>query len=239
MRKYLKLFIFAAVFKLMLPQMASAQTLEDDFQSGNSAPTFKLSGEVELLSHYVQDGLSQTDNSPALRGSFWFNFGPQFRLGLDGSNVSFENSDDHFNLNLNAELRIAFNQVSSATLRYSKNQYYKSGDRNGNTLGLQVNYLNYRVLYEQKSNWEGTDSRSTRYGFGNTMDIFGSWKWNSEVGYNTPNNDNFNAYFDARTGLGSKFSVIFLEGAVSATSSPDQFHGAGDIFVILSASTHF
>lgn len=206
-------------------------------QARATTPTFALSGDVSLLSHYVEYGLSQSDKSPALQGSFWFNFGPQFRLGLWGSNTSYDQGDDNFNLRMNADVRVDFSQNTNLIIGYSKSQYYNGGDRNGDLLGIHLNLWKSRVMYDTNSNWEGTDEHSTRYGFGYVTDVFGSWKWNNEIGYNTPDVDSINPYFDARTGLGTKWSVIFIEGAVTGTSESSQFNGAGDYFFILSAST--
>lgn len=204
---------------------------------GNASPTFKLSGDVSLLSHYVENGLSQSNRSPALQGSFWFNFGPQFRLGLWGSNTDYEGGNDHFNLRMNADIKINFASDFNAVIVYSQNQYYNGGDRNGSILGLHLNIKNYRVHYDSLSNWEGRNERSARYAFGGFISIFGDWRWNNEVGYNTPNVTNINPYFDARTGLGTKWGVIFFEGALTATSESSQFNGQGDFSFILSAKT--
>lgn len=204
---------------------------------GNTSPTFQLSGDVSLLSHYVENGLSQSDKSPALQGSFWFNFGPQFRLGLWGSNTNYENSDDHFNLRMNADIKVSFSANTNLVISYSKGQYYNGGDHNGDILGGHLHFWDYRILYDSFTNWEGTHSRSSRFAFGKVSNVFSSWKWNNEIGYNTPDVSSINPYFDVRTGLGTKWSVIFLEGALTATSESSQFNGAGDFFFILSAST--
>ncbi|WP_415063270.1 TorF family putative porin [Bdellovibrio sp.] len=204
---------------------------------GNTSPTFQLSGDVSLLSHYVENGLSQSDKSPALQGSFWFNFGPQFRLGVWGSNTNFENSDDHFNMRLNADVKVDFSPNAKLVIAYSQSQYYNGGDRNGNILNLHLHFWDYRILYDGFSNWEGTEQRSTRFAFGKVFNVFGSWKWDNELGYNTPDVSNINPYFDARTGLGTKWGVIFFEGALTGTSESSQFNGAGDYFFILSAKT--
>jgi uncharacterized protein (TIGR02001 family) len=208
------------------------------FAAENNSPTFAMTGDVVLTSHYVEYGLSQSDKSPALQGSFWFNFGPQFRLGLWGSNTNYEHSDDHFNLRGIGELNISFSQTSHMALSYTASQYYNGGERNGSILGVHFNFWSdYRVTYDGMSNWEGTDHRSTRFGFGKTFTIFTSWKWDLEGGYNNPNVDSINPYFDARTGIGTKWGPIFFEGAVTGTSESSQFNGAGDFFFILSAKT--
>lgn len=204
---------------------------------GNTSPTFKLSGDVSLLSHYVENGLSHSDKSPALQGSFWFNFGPQFRLGLWGSNTDFQNGNDHFNLRMNGDIKINFSASFNTIISYSQSQYYNGGNHNGSILGMHLNFGNYRVLYDTFSNWEATHERSARFAFGAVTSVFGSWKWNNEAGYNTPNVTNLNPYFDLRTGLGIKWGVLFLEGALTATSASSQFNGRGDYFFILSATT--
>lgn len=237
-QKYLKLLVFTLA--LSLPTSLWAQSLEDEFRSSTSAPTFKMTGEVGLLSHYVKNGLSQSNKDPALQGSFWFNFGPQFRMGVWGSNVNYEGGNDHFNLNLNADLKITFNQTSNMIIKYTVANYYKSGDRNGNILGFNLNFSNYRITYDNESNWEGTKERSTRFGLGMHKEVFGDWRWDNEIGYSAPKVDSVTSYFDFRTGLGTKVSnAIFIEGALTATSSPSQFDGSGDVFLILSASTQF
>lgn len=204
---------------------------------GNT-PTFAMSGDVTLLSHYVEDGLSQTDKAPSLQGSFWFNFGPQFRLGAWASNTKYPDSEDNFNLRGIGELTISFSPSSHASLSYARSQYYNGGDRNGNLLALDIVFMtDYQISYETNSNWEGTGNSSKRYGFGKTFTVFGDWKWANEIGYNDPSSNDFNPYFDGRTGIGKKWGVIFFEGSVTGTSESSQFHGAGDVFFILSAKT--
>ena len=214
--------------------IASCKSLAAD---GNSA-NFNLSGDVKLLSHYVENGLSQSDRSPSLQGSFWFNFGPQFRLGIWGSNTNYEGSDDHFNLRINADIKVDLSQDAHLRIAYSESQFYKVGDRNGNILGVHLNFWDYRILYDKNSNWEGTKRRSNRYAFGHTYSFSDNWKWNNEIGYNTVDRNSIKAYFDGRTGIGKRMGVIFLEGALTATSESSQFeNGVGDVFFILSAST--
>ena len=190
-----------------------------------------------MLSHYVEYGLSQSDNSPALQGEFWFNFGPQFRLGAFATNTNFENSDDHFNLRGNAEVQVDFSATNKMIISYSHSQYYTAGDRNGNILGLHLHFGEYRILYDSMSNWEGTGSRNPRFAFGAEIPVFSSWIWDNEAGYNSPDVDELNPYFDLRTGIGSKFGSIFVEGSVTGTTASSELNGSGDIFFILSAKT--
>lgn len=203
-----------------------------------TSPTFAMSGDVTLLSHFVEYGLSQTDEAPSLQGAFWFNFGPQFKLGAWASNTKYPHSDDNFNLRISGELSVAFSPTSHAALSYARSQYYNGGEHNGNLLGLHIVFMtDYRIMYETNSNWEATDYASKRYGFGKEFTIFTNWKWNNELGYNDPSAPNFSPYFDGRIGIGRKWGPIFFEGSVTGTSESSQFHGAGDFFFILSAKT--
>lgn len=202
---------------------------------GDSKPTFQLSGDVSLLSHYVEYGISQSDKSPALQGSFWFNLGPQFRLGLWGSNTNYETGNDHFNLRLNADIIVTFSQNARMYLSYSQSQFYNGGEHNGNITGLHLEIGDYRFLYDSLSNWEATNYPATRFAFGKVTPVFGTWTWNNELGYDTLTLPSYNNYFDLKTGLGTKWGVLFFEGALTATSESSQFNGRGDVFFILSA----
>lgn len=203
----------------------------------DSSPTFELSGDVGLTSHYVEHGISQTDKSPALQGSFWFNFGPQFRLGLWGSNTNYPSGNDHFNLRYNAEIIVPFSTNSHLDIKFGRSTYYSDGTRNGDLSAAHLQIGEYKVAFDQTSNWEGTKNSSKRYSFGKVFSISGSWKWTTEIGYNTPSVSTMKAYFDGRTGIGSKFGVIFLEGSITGTSASSDLNGAGDVFAILSART--
>jgi uncharacterized protein (TIGR02001 family) len=207
--------------------------------AAENTPTFKLTGDVSLLSQYVEYGLNQSEGSPALQGSFWFNFGPQFRMGLWGSHTNYKNSDDHFNLRGNADIKIDFSQESNATIVYSYSKFFKEGDRDGQNLGLHLRFGSYRLTYDSFSNWEGTHNRSSRIGFGKETIVFTDWKWDLEAGYNSPNVTGISSYFDLRTALGTNWGVIYFEGAVTGTTAASDLDGTGDIYFILSAKTGF
>ncbi len=208
--------------------------------SKSDMPTFKMSGDVSLLTNYVEHGLTQTDKDPSLQGAFSFNFGPQFKLGVWGSNVNFD-STEHFLLKINAELRIQISSKTDFKVGYLKNQYFKTDSRDGSTTYLVVTSHGYRVRYEQTSNWEGSDESATYYSFGKMFDLDQNWKWDNEVGYtmisDVPNIEN---YFDVRTAFLYKGgSNITYQIAATTTSATSQFNGQGDFFVLLGASTSF
>lgn len=201
-----------------------------------NSPSNTLSGDVRLLSQYVENGLSQSDKTPALQAEFLFNLGPQFRLGLWGSNTNYQDSEDRFNLRIKADIKVDISSQAHLLLCFNQSQYYNGGDRNGSMFGVHLNLQKARILYDSYSNWEGSKKRSLRYALGHNMDVGGSWKWDNELGYNSPTLSSIKPYFDGKTGLGSNFGAIFLEGAITGTSESSQFNGAGDFAFILSAS---
>ncbi len=229
-------FIFWLLSSFVLGSLSSIALAQEN---ANHPPTFHMTGSAGLLSQYVEHGLSQTNKAPALQGSFWFNFGPQIRLGVWGSNVNFPNEDAHLVLKPTADVRIIFSANTDFVLSYDENKYFSSSDRNGHTLGFHLKSFGYRVNYELQNNWEGTQSNSTYFSLGKTIPIFGTWLWDNEAGYSMLKASGYSNYFDARSFLGYKFSQVLLQGGLTGTSSTTQFHGAGGYCFILAATTEF
>lgn len=221
-------------FAITLITCLGAWAAEDD-----SSSSVYMYGDVTLLSHYVENGISQSAKTPAIQGSFWFNLGPQFRLGLWGSNTNYTGNDDRFNLRLSAEIKVDISPKSNLVISYSKSSFYNDGKRNGNITGIHLNLQDYRILHDNYSNWEGTEDSLRRFALGKTTDVFGTWKWNNEVGYNVPDIKNLENYFDLRTGLGSKWGKVFLEGALTGTSPSPQVETKSEVYFILSGKTEF
>ncbi len=206
---------------------------------GESTSSVYMYGDVTLLSHYVENGISQSSKTPAIQGNFWFNLGPQFRLGVWGSNTNYTGSDDRFNLRLSAEIKVDISPKSNLTISYSKSNFYNDGHRNSNITGIRLNLQDYRILHDNYSNWEGTENSLRRFALGKNTDVFGTWKWNNEIGYNVPDIETLENYFDLRTGLGSKWGKVFLEGALTGTSPSPQVETKSEVYFILSGKTEF
>jgi len=205
-------------------------------------PSFKMSGDVSLLSNYVEHGLTQTNKDPSLQAAFGFNFGPQFKLGLWGSNVNFD-STEHFLLKLNAELKILISTTTDFKVGYNNNRYFKTVTRDGGTTYVLATSHGYRIRYENDSNWEGSEYPAAHYSFGKAYDLSPTWKWDNEAGYNMiVDVDNIANYFDLRTsflykGVGSN---VVYQFTATGTSAPSQFtNGQGDVSVHIGASTSF
>lgn len=204
-------------------------------------PTFKMNGDVSLLSNYVVHGLTQTNKDPSLQAGFGFNFGPQFKLGLWGSNVNYE-STEHFLLKLNAELRIVISATTDIKLGFNNNRYFKTTTRDGGTTYFLLTTYGYRVRYEGDSNWEGTETATTYYSFGKAIDLSPTWKWDNEAGYTMiADVDDITSYFDLRTSFlyKSAGSNVVYQITATGTSAAAQFNGRGDIAVLVGATVSF
>lgn len=232
--------LFFALF-LTYGSLCLAQTETGSANSGQTqgSPTYRLLGEAELQSHFIHHGLSQTNKDPSLQGLFWFNFGPQFRLGVWGSNTNYEGSDIHLWLRFSADVKVDFSTTADLKIRYSQNQFYKSDSRNGSTVGLDLGLFTYHIIYEIESNWDGTNTGSSYYAFQKSIDVFGSWKWNNQVGYTMVKADAYSNFFDFRTGIGTQIKDIFVEVVATDTSIPSQFNERGDLFFLLSVKAQF
>ncbi len=204
-----------------------------------AAPTFGLSGSATLASNFVERGLTQTDADPGLQGDFWFNFGPQFRLGVWGANVNYENTaTTHFWLRANADIRVDFSPEAAMFIKYSENSYYRANNRNGNTIGLHFDFWGYKISYEKDSNWEGTDKPAMHAGLGKDFSVFSSWLWMNTIGYTMPDAD-VDSYFHIRTGLGTQLKDIFLDLSVSYSTATDEFKDRGEMAFILRTAVTF
>lgn len=218
----------------LLAAPAGAQTGE-----GGPSPTYKMDGLATLTTNAVEHGLTQTNKDPSLQGQFWFNWGPQFRLGLWGANVAYPGSDSHFLLRLNADIKISFSQESDMTLKFTDERFFKPETRNGNVMGLHVHLYGYGIGYDVLSNFHGTRTGATAASFSKTWDVFTTWKWENTLGYMMLKDDALTNYFWYETYLGTKPGSIYYQIGASYNSGQSQFHGAGDLMALLKATVSF
>lgn len=225
------------VFLFCISSVAWSQTPST---SSNTRPTFGMTGAATLTSNFVERGLTHTDGDPGLQGEFWFNFGPQFRLGLWGSNTSYDNaSTTHFWLRGNADVKVDFSANTSMAIKYSENKYYRANNRNGNTVGLHFDFWGYKIIYDTDSNWEGTSANAVYAGIGKDFTTSSNLIWSNRGGYTMPEADGAKAFFDFRSGIGRKFKDIFLDGSVSYSSASGAFKERGELAFIFSASVAY
>lgn len=229
--------LFLAPLLCFLATSARGQTSADGASS--SSPNFKMTGLAALSSNVVEYGLTQTNKDPGLLGQFWFNWGPQFRLGLSGMNVAYKNSESHFRLRLNGDIKVAFSSETSMTLKFTDERFFKPETRNGNILGVHFDFFGYGVEYDVISNFTGSETRATAASFSKAFEVFGDWSWDNRVGYLMLTNDAMTNYFFYETYIGKKPGAILYQVGASHNSGASQFDGAGDLMFMLKAAVTF
>lgn len=210
-------------------------------QSQNKDPKtdYQTEGTTSILSHYVHHGLSQTNNDPSLQTLIFIPLGPQFRVGLWGSNVNYDGLNNHILIKIPLELKLEFNKDVDLIIGYSGNQYYKSKIRDGNTSRLNLNVFDYIVIYEIESNWEGSETKSRYFAFNKTFKISGDFNWENQLGYTVISVENLQNYFDLMSAISGKVNKLEYKFTVTATSNSSQFNGRGDAFGIFSLGFSF
>ena len=162
--RILALMLFCLV-TVSMPNIAGAQSVTDK-NKANSA-TNKIGGDAQLLSHFVERGLSMSNGNPALNASFLFNLGSQVRLGFWGSNISnLSAADDNFWFKFLGEFDIRFGSAWQSSVYISDNHFYKSDVRNGQRIGVTNIYYLYQFTFEWMSNLEGSKGNAEYVNFG-------------------------------------------------------------------------
>lgn len=90
MKKAAYLVLCATVAVITLVSMPSAGFAEEV----SAAPSYTLSGSLTAVSDYVFRGISQSDEHPAIQGSFDYAHDSGFYLGVWGSSVDFNDGDE-------------------------------------------------------------------------------------------------------------------------------------------------
>lgn len=224
--------------RLVILLILSAISLRS-FAQGGGTPTYRLEGQAALLSNAVENGLSQSDHDPSLQGSFWFHFGPQFRLGVSGASVAYEGQSTHFLMRLNADLKIDFSKDTNLVLSYSNERYYKSEGRDGNVFGLSFDLYSFGVHYRRHSNFYGTKDGATSYAFSKTWSVWQAWRWQNLLGYMTLEAPGASNYFFYETFLARNWNSLEYAVGGSYNSAASQFHSAGKPALILKAAVSF
>jgi uncharacterized protein (TIGR02001 family) len=242
LRSVFFLLIFSSFFithKKVFAQAPPQQAPPGSADAG--APTFKLSGAAELMNNYVNRGLTETDKDPALQAAFWFNFGPQFRMGLWGSNVGYEGSETRFLLRANADVKISFSQTTSMNILIHNNNYFKPEGRNGWIYGAHIHMPPLKFILESESNWAGTLSQMNYFGLGYEVDLDERWKWPTQIGYSQIKSDSYSNYIDFRTGIHYKsgVNIRYKLDMTGLLNNAAQFNGRGAYAFILAAMTEF
>jgi len=229
----LKNFFFLLI-SLGSPLTALAQTSK----SSESTPTFQLSGDAKLTSHFVYRGLSYTDQDPGLNAGFYFNLGPQFKFGVAGSNVKFD--DTHLWLMFRAVVKVDFSSDVIMNLYYNTNRFYKSDSRNGTTIGTKIDIYSFRLNFDMESNWEGTAEQAQYLALSKTFAMPYDLSLLVSGGYTMQKSTSYTNYFDFKVaGLYKTRVAGTWELGFTMLSNGGQFGDRGKPFVALSTQFEF
>lgn len=192
-------FKHALLLNLIAILMSAACFAQSTERLKSNLATNEITGEAQLVTHFVERGLSMSDGGPAMNASFLYNLGSQLRLGFWGSNISnLSASDDNFWFKFLAELNVDFSTNLTSQLYVSDNHFYKSDQHNGQRIGSLFNYYSYYFTLEWMSNLEGSKSSAEYFNIGKLFNYGTKIKYGGDVGLTNSHNANLKSYFDAR-----------------------------------------
>lgn len=186
------------VLLLTIFGFASVSTAQQSRIKSNLV-TNEISGDVQLLSHYVDRGLSMSDTNPAMNASFLYNVGEQVRMGFWGSNISNLSAiDDNFWFKFLAEFNADFGNNWLAEFYISDSHFYKSNQRNGFQIGVHVSYYSYYYGFEWMNNLEGTKSNAEYLYFRKMYYYNNKLHYGGHIGLTYSHQGGFSNYFDLK-----------------------------------------
>lgn len=227
MRIINSLILFLIIFFVNL-----AQSADNNSQStaSTAAGSYKFSLDAKLTSHFIDRGLSMSHKDPALNTAFYFNLGPQFRLGFWGSNISeVASTNDHFWLKLIADVKVEFAANSVMKLYLQDEHFYTSSSFNGQNFGLKYNYELYQLQIEWMNNFLGTHSDANYINGGRLFDLYNSFRAGGLVGYTLQHSSTYKNYFDLKPLVNYAINGnANFEVSTTMTTQTSQFNGRGD-----------
>jgi hypothetical protein len=203
-------------------------------KQGANQPTYLISGDAQLLSHFIDRGLSMSDKNPAFTASFLFNLGQQFRFGFWGSNISnVTSSDDNLWLKIVGDIRLDISSTAKIFFYIHDDHYYKSNQRNGQEIGLNLEFPTYFYQVELLNNYQGTKTNGEYLRIGKKFPLsFGALT--GAVGYSLQHADGYTNYFDLKTTAAYQVTPFFTgEVGITATAGATQFSDRGSTYLYL------
>ncbi len=221
------------LFLLLIPTLSWAQSSIDSSSK-------KVEGDASLLTNYIWHGLTQTKLNPAIQSSIFYNFNQTLRFGAWGSNVNYYNSNKaNALLKLKGDIFVPLSNNTSFGIHYSDNHYFESDDRDGNTVGFNIEVYKYHLLYEQESNWQRLGVKSKYLRLEKIWDVFTTWKLETAVGFTQIDGAPFSDYMDALLGIGYTSGPFSWQIGATSTSNNSQFRGYADSFIYLLLKASF
>ena len=209
-------------------------------QVSNESSGKRVEGDASLLTNYIWHGLTQTKLNPAIQSSIFYNFNQTLRFGAWGSNVNYYNSNKaNALLKIKGDIFVPLSTNTSFGIHYSDNHYYESDDRDGNTVGFNIEVYKYNFLYEQESNWQRLGVKSKYLRLEKIWDVFTTWKLETHVGYTQIEGAPFSDYFDLLSGIGFTKGAFSWQVGGTSTSNNSQFGSSADTFIYLLLKASF
>lgn len=204
-------------------------------------PTYRFSGDAQLLTHFIDRGLSITDGNPGLNASFLFNMGQQFRIGFWGTNVSnVTSSDDNLWLKFIADINIEFSSDSIFMAYFHNNNYYKSDLRNGQAFGMTYNIKSYMTQVEWLTNYQGTGTGAFYLSVGKIFPLYKKILPGIFLGYTVQNSSGYLNYFNVKATANYTLTSSFdFEGGITAVTNSTQFGRRGDPAIYLAIKLNY
>lgn len=220
-----------ALFYCLL--VATATSFAAAEKAGSNQPTYLISGDAQLLSHFIDRGLSMSDQNPALNASFLFNLGQQFRVGFWGSNISnVTSTDDNLWLKIVADVRVDISNTSRLVFYVHDDHFYKSNLRNGQEVGINLDYSSYIFQGEYFNNYQGTKTNGEYIKLGKRFSMARNINLIPSVGYTLQHSQNLSNYLDFKFVAEYPINQFMgFEIGATTTSGATSLNGRGGTYI--------
>jgi hypothetical protein len=203
--------------------------------------TNQISGDVQLMTQYVERGIGMSDQNPAMNASFLYNLGSQVRMGFWGSNISnLSASDDNLWLKFLVEFNVLFGTNLKTKFYASDNHFYKSDQRNGQRFGAEFNYYSAFYTLEWMSNFEGSKANAEYIEAGKLFYSGNKIRYGLAVGYTVGHATTTNSYFNIKALAQYVLNTTtYFEADATVNSDPGAFGKRGDPAVYASVNLSY
>lgn len=209
--------ICLVILQFMCGRRASAQANPPKTKAGSEVA--KLFGNAALTTNYVEKGVSQTDNGPAVQAGFGYQW-TQGRVGLWGSSVRFQNENTSMNIQPYVGYTFLFTEASNLTMRYAYSKYLNSGRRDTTLLSADWLFMEYNILFERDENFEGHHSARLWFAGHKKYDLPYDLKLGATAGYSMTKISGIGSFFDIRGDiLYSYKDLLYTLGAAYCTKA--------------------
>jgi uncharacterized protein (TIGR02001 family) len=229
----------------------------DDAPSDSLPKGFDASASFALTTDYVWRGISQTNNSGAIQGSFDISHESGAYFGVWGSNVDFGDGGDPINPNNNSielDIYLGFSRdidLGGMALTYDIGWLHYQYPLETDSLNFNELYFGLSASPVENLNlsgyWYHDLALENRLGIG-YMDLAADytlpdWAWNtaivSHVGYYPKHSNGGKEYWDWKVGVAKDIAGFNIEVAYTDTSGADAADNTDDARAVATLSTTF